>query len=381
MGDTPTDPSTSRSGHPSLRALWTDPFGRLAVRSAQVALVLLVGVAVVLAAVRLKLLVIPLLLALIVSAALFPLVALLRRLHLPHAVAALLTLLLGGVGLGGVIGLAVARVAAQWSTLQSSAIDGFGQALHYLHRGPLSISEQQIEHARQVVVDFITSSEFGQHAMAGVFTTMELATGFVLVLFILFFFLKDGPSIWRFLLRPLRPAWHARVAHAGDCAIDVLGGYLRGTALVALVDTVFIGGAVWILDVPLAVPLSILVFLAAFVPIVGATATGVIAALVALVTVGLSAAIWVSVVVIVVNQLEGNLLSPVVLGRSLQLHSLAVLLALTAGTILGGIVGTLLAVPLTGVAWAVAKSWNDPLPSPPDGKAEPPCHRSLHRGA
>jgi len=343
--------------------MWTDPFGCLAVRSAQVVLVLLVATAVMQAAIRLRLLVIPLLLALIVSAALFPLVAILRRLRLPHALAALLTLMLGGVGIGGVITLAVARVAAQWPSLQSSAIDGLGQALHYLHRGPLSISEQQIDRARQDVVDFMTSSEFGQHAMAGVFTTMELATGFVLVLFILFFFLKDGPSIWGFLLRPLRPDWHARVAHAGDCAIGVLGGYLRGTALVALVDTVFIGGALWFLDVPLAVPLSILVFLAAFVPIVGATFTGVIAALVALVTVGMSSAVWVSAVVIVVNQLEGNLLSPVVLGRSLHLHSLAVLLALTAGTILGGIVGTLLAVPLAGVAWATVKSWNDPLPS------------------
>ena len=358
---------SSATPRPGLRALWTDGFGRLAIRSAQVILVLLVVVAIVRAAITLKLVVIPLLLALIASAALFPLVALLRRCHLPHAVAALVTLLLGGVGIGGAIGLAVARVAAQWGTLQASAVEGFGQALHYLHRGPLSISEQQIAHTRDAAVDFLTSSEFGQHAMAGVFTTLELATGFVLVLFILFFFLKDGPSIWGFLIKPLRPAWHARVAHAGDCAIGVLGGYLRGTALVALVDTVFIGGTVWILGVPLAVPLSILVFLGAFVPIVGATVTGVIAALVALVTVGLNAAIWVSAVVIVVNQLEGNLLSPVVLGRSLHLHSLAVLLALTAGTILGGIVGTLLAVPITGVAWAVAKSWNDPLPSHADG--------------
>ncbi|MCX7512210.1 AI-2E family transporter [Frateuria hangzhouensis] len=361
-----TRPARSSGTRRRLQALWTDAFGRLATRSAQAILVLLLVAAIVRAALALKLVVIPLLLALIFCAALFPLVALLRRCRVPHALAALVTLLLGGVGVGGMIALAVARVASQWETLQASAIDGFGQALHYLHRGPLSISEQQIDHARDAMVGFLTSSEFGQHAMAGVFTTLELATGFVLVLFILFFFLKDGPSIWRFLIGPLRPAWHARVTHAGDRAIGVLGGYLRGTALVALVDTVFIGGTVWILGVPMAVPLSILVLLGAFVPIVGATVTGVIAALVALVTVGLNAAIWVSAVVIVVNQLEGNLLSPVVLGRSLHLHSLAVLLALTAGTILGGIVGTLLAVPITGVAWAVAKSWNDPLPVSPD---------------
>ncbi|HET6805621.1 MAG TPA: AI-2E family transporter [Frateuria sp.] len=361
MGESP-EPSTATVG-----ALWRDRLGRLAIRCAQVILVAVVLMGVVKAATRLEFVVIPLTLALILGAALFPLVTILRRLRLPHAVAALLTLLLGGLGLGGVLTLAVARVGAQWASLQSSAMDGFGEALHYLRRGPLSLSETQIDHTRQAVVDFVTSSTFGQHAVAGVFTTVELMTGFVLTLFILFYFLKEGPAIWRFLIQPLRPAWHARVSHAGERAIHVLGGYLQGTALVALVDTVFIGGAVWILDVPLAVPLSILVFLGAFVPIVGATLTGIVAALVALVTVGLSAAIWVTVVVIVVNQLEGHLLSPVVLGRSLHLHPLAVLLALASGAILGGIVGALLAVPFTGVAWAVAKSWNTRLPAPHDG--------------
>lgn len=368
MGDArhePSRPSTA-GARSSWSALWGDALGRLAIRSAQVILVVLVLMGVVQAAIRLKLVVIPLTLALILCAALFPLVTVLRRLRLPHAAAALLTLLLGGLGLGGVLTLAVVRVGAQWESLQSSAMDGFGEALNYLRRGPLSLSEAQIGHTRQAVVDFVTSSEFGQHAVAGVFTTVELMTGFVLTLFILFFFLKEGPAIWRFLIQPMRPPWRARVSHAGERAIDVLGGYLQGTALVALVDTVFIGGALWILDVPLAVPLSILVFLAAFVPIVGATLTGVVAALVALVTVGLSAAIWVAVVVTVVNQLEGHLLSPVVLGRSLHLHPLAVLLSLTAGAILGGIVGALLAVPFTGVAWAVAKSWNAPLPPPAD---------------
>lgn len=368
MHDAPQARPGPRPDAPSMPAtLWADGFGRLALRSAQALLLLLMVLAIVHAAVVLKLVVIPVLLALILCAALFPLVALLRRLRLPHGLAALITLLLGGVGVGGVIWLAVARVIGQWEILQNSAIQGFNQALHYLHRGPLSLSEQQIEQARAQAVDFLTSSTFEQHAMASVFTTLELATGFVLVLFILFFFLKDGPSIWRFLIKPFDGAWHGRMDRAGDRAIGVLGGYLRGTALVALVDTVFIGGAVWMLGVPLAVPLTVMVFLGAFVPIVGATVTGVVAALVALVTVGLSAAVWVSVVVLVVNQLEGNLLSPVVLGKSLHLHALAVLLALTAGTILGGIVGTLLAVPLTGVAWAVAKSWNDPLPPPPQG--------------
>ena len=177
----------------------------------------------------------------------------------------------------------------------------------------------------------------------------------------LFFFLKDGPMIWQFLIRPLPVAQRVRAARIGQRSVGVLGAYVRGTAGVALVDTVFIGAGLLILRVPLAVPLSVVVFVTAFIPIVGATAAGIIAALVALVTNGPVVAIIVVAIVIVVNQLEGNLLQPVIMGRSLSLHPLVILLALTAGTIVGGIIGAVLAVPLTSVAWTAIKSWrNDP---------------------
>lgn len=353
-------PARATPAAPVLLACWSDRFGVLAVRSAQTLLVLLLLGTLVVAALRIKLVVIPLLIALILAAALFPPVRVLRR-RLPHAAAAGVALLLGLAAIGSALALAVAQVANRWNDLQAQTVEGFNRALRYLYRGPLPISPTQVSKAKDTVVDFATSGQFGHEALAGVVGAMEVAAGCLLCLVILFFFLMDGPAIWAFLTRALHSPLRQRVNRGGLRAIDVLGGFLRGTAIVALFDTVFIGGTLWILGVPLALPLAILVYLGAFVPIVGATASGVVAALVALVTGGPEAALWVSAVVVVVNQLETHLLSPIVLGKSLHLHSLAVLLALAIGTILGGIAGTLLAVPFTSVAWAIAKSWNEPL--------------------
>ncbi len=135
---------------------------------------------------------------------------------------------------------------------------------------------------------------------------------------VLFFFLKDGPQIWEFLLRPFRGENYARARRIGDKTVTTLGSYLRGTAAVALVDAVGIGIGLLILQVPLALPLAVLVFLLAFIPIVGATVAGIIAALVALVANGPLNALLVVGVVVLVNQLEGNFLQPVLMGRSMQ---------------------------------------------------------------
>jgi predicted PurR-regulated permease PerM len=151
----------------------------------------------------------------------------------------------------------------------------------------------------------------------------------------------------------------------------------------ATVDTVFIGAGLFAFGVPLALPLSLIVFIGAFVPIVGATVAGVLAALVALVTNDLTTALIVVGIVILVNQLEGNLLQPVVLGNALKLHGLVVLLALTAGTILGGIIGAILSVPLTAVAWTAWKivmepDEEEPSPeSPPSHPHAPPAKRGV----
>jgi len=177
---------------------------------------------------------------------------------------------------------------------------------------------------------------------------------------VLFFFLKDGPQLWEFMLRPFRGRNYTRARRIGDKTVSTLGSYIRGTAAVAFVDAVGIGVGLWILQVPLALPLAVLVFLLAFIPIVGATLAGILAALVALVSNGLVNALFVVGVVVLVNQLEGNFLQPVLMGRTLKLHAFVILIALTIGTVLGGILGAVLAVPITAVAWGAIQVWDGP---------------------
>ncbi|HEY0260986.1 MAG TPA: AI-2E family transporter [Lacisediminihabitans sp.] len=341
-------------------ALWTDVLGRLATRCGQVLIVLIVVVLIVWAAVKLQVVVIPVLIALILASALRPVVRLLERV-MPRLIAAIISLLLGVVVFGGVITVAVMGVESQFSSLQKSVVRGIDAVSDFIQNGPIDIGKAQIDNVQKALVDFVTSAQFGSGALAGVGVAIELITGIVLALIVLFYFMKDGPAIWAFLITPFKPVMHAKLRRAGDSAVQSLGGYVRGTSIVAFVDAVCIGVAMVILRVPLAIPLAIVIFVAAFIPLVGATAAGIIAGLVTLVTVDLTAAIWVVIVVILVQQLEGNFLSPVVLGRSLKLHGLVVLLALTAGTVLGGIVGTLLSVPSAAVAWSILKQWNDPI--------------------
>lgn len=342
---------------PDSRALWADTFGRVATRAAQTLLILAMVVLIAWVLVQLASLMVPLLVALIVAAALQPLMRVLKP-RMPDGLAAAAALLLGGIGLGGAVAYAVVRMFSQADAVKTAAVQGFQQAMNYLHNGPLPISDKQIVEARQSVVDFFTSTSFGADALAGVHGAVEVFAQAILGLFILFFLLKDGKKMGSFLTRAFTSPLRTKARYSGAQGMEVLGGYLRGTAIVGVVDTVLIGGALWLLDVPLAMTLSILVFIGAFIPIIGATVSGVIAALVALVTVDLNAAIWVAGVVLAVNQLEGNVLAPLVLGRSMHLHSLVVLLALSAGAVLGGIAGTFLAVPLTALAWAVLKAWN-----------------------
>ena len=355
------EPTVTTSGEiVTAGSMWSDRFGRIGTRSAQVILVLIVVSLAVYAATVLKLVVIPAVLALIIASAFRPLVRVLERV-MPRLLAAIVSLLLGVIVFGGVITIAVIGIQSQFETLSKSVTSGVDQVVDFVNNGPIPISTEQIDDVRQSIIDFVTSSQFGAGAVAGVSTAAEIVTGGVLAVIILFYFLKDGPQIWTFLLRPFKPEPRAKAHRAGLAAVTTLGGYVRGTAIVAAVDAICIGVALVILQVPLAIPLAILIFVGAFIPLVGATATGIIAALVTLVTVDFNAALVVAIVVIVVQQLEGNFLSPVVLGKSLELHGLVVLLALTAGTVLGGIVGTLLSVPIAAVAWAVIREWNDPV--------------------
>ncbi|MGK9149038.1 AI-2E family transporter [Plantibacter flavus] len=346
--------------------LWNDRIGTLATRSVQTLAVVAVAALIVFAMTQLSLVMIPVVIALILASAIHPLIRWMRNKGVPSILATWIALLSLIVILGGIGWLIVWAVRSQWDDLVDSASQGFGQLQDWISTLPFDIDSKQIEDAKQTAIDFLTSSQFGSGALAGVSATASFVTGLFLMVVVLFFFLKDGPRIWEFLLRPFTGASYDRAKRIGTKTVDVLGGYVRGTATVAAVDAVGIGVALAIIGVPLALPLGVIVFLTAFIPLVGATAAGILAALVALVANGPVAALIVVIVVIAVNQLEGNFLQPVVMARSLKLHALVVLLALTAGTILGGIVGAVLAVPIAAVAWGIIGVWNGP-----DQPAEP----------
>jgi predicted PurR-regulated permease PerM len=349
----PSDPK------PGLRTMWTDNLGRTATRSIQIIAVLLLAVALVYALINLKVVVIPVIIALILASALHPLIAFMRKRGVPSIVATWVALVLAIVVIGGVVTLIVFAVQNQWPSLVKSAEDGVDQVQNWLQTTNLPIDQAHLQDLQKTATDFLTSSQFGSGALAGVTVVGEIATAVALGVVVLFFFLKDGPEMWAFLIKPLSPHNHQRFERIGGRSVSVFGGYVRGTAIVALVDAVGIGIVLSILQIPLAIPLAVIVFIGAFIPIVGATVAGILAALVALVTNGLWAAVWVVVAVVGVNQLEGNFLQPIVMGKSLKLHPLVILIALAAGTILGGIIGAILSVPIAAVAWAIIKTWNE----------------------
>mgnify|MGYP000288823489 FL=1 len=337
---------------------WGDSLGRASIRTAQVLLLLVLAVVVVYALIQVRLVVIPALLALILAAAIAPFVHWLRRRGWPSTAATTVSFLVLLLAFGAVITGIVLAVMSQSDELASKATEGFNRVYDFIRTGPFPIDDQQIQQAREAAIDFATSSTVGAGAISGLSAAGNFITGALLMAVILFFFLKDGESIWAFVLRAFKGEKLVRARRAGERSLNVLGGYVRGTSIVAFVDAFFIGLALVVMGVPLALPLAALTFIGAFIPLIGATLAGILAALVALVANGPVAALIVIIVVIVVNQLEGNFLQPVVMGQALNVHALVILLALTAGTILAGIIGAILAVPLVAVAWAAIKAWN-----------------------
>ncbi len=342
-------------------SLWADGFGTLAIRAIQIIVVVAVTAGIVYAIQQLTLVTIPLVLALILACAFHPVMSWMRRRGLPFVLATFLTLL-GIVVILGLLGwLIVWAVRDQWDELYSQAEDGVQHLIAWAQTLPFDFLDQdQIDEWLGTLTDFVTSSQFGSGALAGVGAVANFVTGFVLMVTILFFFLKDGPQMWEFLLRPFRGENYERARRIGDKTVSTLGSYVRGTATVAAVDAVGILIGLMILQVPLYIPLAVLVFLLAFIPIVGATVAGILAALVALVANGWVNALFVVGVVVLVNQLEGNFLQPFLMGRSMKLHAFVILVALTVGTVLGGIVGAVLAVPIAAALWGVIQVWDGP---------------------
>lgn len=362
MADMPNESAHARSRRRrfTIPGLWTDVMGRLSIRALQLLLIGAVTALLVFAMLNVAVVVIPALLAVILACALWPLVHLARRV-MPTVLAAWTVLfgallVLGGVGTGLFF-----SVLNQWPSLVDQAGQGFNE-LRNLVDGLMSnfgitIDQQQIDGAIDSVSSFVTSSSFGSGAVSTLGAAGSFLTGLILLLVILFFFLKDGDRIWAFFVSWTPQHFRGKWIASGDRAVQTFGSYVRGTALIAAIDAVGITVALLILQVPLALPLGVLIFLGGFVPVIGATVAGALATLVALVANGPVTALIVLAVVIVIQQLDGNLLQPLVMAQTLNLHALVILVALTAGTVLAGVVGALLSVPLTAVAWDIIKVW------------------------
>ena len=296
---------------------------------------------------QLELIVVPIALATMVAALLLPAVDFLDRLGLPRGVAVALMLLSGFAVVGGILTFVVSQFIEGVPALAEQvgqSIEGLG---NWLSSGPLHVGGDQIKQARETALEALRDNQekvtSGALSTAGTLT--EIVTGALLVLFTLIFLLHGGRNIFGFVTKVFPENVQPRVRDAGRAGFRSLIGYVRATFLVALVDAVGIGTGLAIMGIPLALPLASLVFMGAFIPLVGAVVAGFLAVIVALIAKGLIYALITLGLIIAVQQLEGHVLQPLVMGRAVSIHPLAVVLAIAAGGITAGIVGALLAVP------------------------------------
>ncbi|MFV2116739.1 AI-2E family transporter [Micromonospora sp. LOL_025] len=300
------------------------------------------------------------------AALLDPVQLALRRLHLPAALAALLTVLLLLGLLFGVGALVWNLTANQFSELSQELVQGLQRTRDFV-TSTLPVSDRQLDQlldqARQ---------GFGQGSVdpvSGARTAAEVLGSALLALVLLFFLLKDGRSMWRWTLSRTTGPNREVTAEAGRVGWRTLGAYSRGTMMIAAIDAIGIGLALVVLRVPLAFPLALITFFGGFIPIIGATVAGAVAVLVALAAKGPVTALLVLAAVITVQQVEGNLLEPLIMKRQVRLHPAVILVAVTAGTLIAGIAGAFVSVPLTAVVWRVIDTIQQhrqrPTPAPP----------------
>ena len=298
-----------------------------------------------------KIVVIPLAIAMLLSALLAPAVGWLLRARLPRSLATFLVLVGGIAAVAGTLTLVVNQFMDGLPQLTNNASQGILQIQEWAQTGPLHLTNEQVDAAIKSGQNWVNAntSSLTATGVATATTLAEVLTGALLVLFATFFFLRDGRKIWRFIVRlfPVNARW--QLSDAGDASWATLGSYVRATVLVAFIDAVGIGLALVVLKVPFPFPLAALVFLGAFIPIVGASVSGAVAVLVALVDRGWVIALFVLIAVLIVQQVEGHVLQPLIMGRAVAIHPLVVIIGIASGVVLAGIVGALVAVPLIAV--------------------------------
>jgi predicted PurR-regulated permease PerM len=295
--------------------------------------------------------VVPCIAALLLTALVQPLTSRLRRAGLPNMTATWVTLLIAAIVLGGVVTLVANRISADYPTLLAETKHTVAQVQSWLAGPPFHIKNTNVQKYLNNIPSYLSKhkSLVEGTVVTGGKIASEFFGGLVLMLFVTFFLVKDGERIWNWLLGAMRTGTARRVDRAGHASWLVLVYYMRGTVVVAAIHALVVGVALWVMGVPLAVPLAVLVFVAAFVPLVGLLVAGALAVIVTLATKGWVDAVILLGILIIEDQLEAHLLQPQVVGKMIRLHPLAVILSLAAGGVLAGIPGAVVAVPIVAV--------------------------------
>ena len=351
---------------------------RLAAGIAWRFLVVVAAIGVVaLALAHLRVVILPVVFALFTAAVLAPPTAWLRRSGAPRSLAAVAVIVASIVVVAAIVTFLVPRVAADIGKVGDGVEEGITTVSDWLLEGPLELSRTELEEYRDDALAEARdrADDIAGGVLGGAYLVIEIVAGLVLALFLLFFFLRDGDRMWPWVVRLFPFEARAQVDEVGQITWRTLGGYLRGVSLVALMDAVFIGIALWVIGVPLVLPLALLTFIGGFFPVIGAFAAGTAAALVALVANGPLDALLVVAATFVVQQVEGNLLQPIIVGRAVRIHPVAVILAVASGAVIWGVAGAIIAVPLVAVAARAASYLRSGDSAASAAAAQPPLER------
>lgn len=363
---------------------WLRRYGQMAWLA--IGMVIVVAM-VVFATTRIQAVFIAVFLALVVTSVLYPVTSMLAR-HMPRGLATAATMLGSVLVVAGILTYVIGSVAGQWSTLGDQFGEGVDRIFEFLEDGPLPIHVTQAEIADGIsslvtqAQEYITANagDLASQVLSNAGTVALVFTILALSVFVTVFFLSRGEDMWRWFLNQLPSRSREPMHRAASAGWYTFSGYARGTVIVATADGVMALVLLIIVGVPLAAPLAVLVFIGAFIPLIGAPLAMIIAAVVALAAVGVVPAIIVTLGIALIGQIEGHLLQPLVMGRQVSLHPVVVALGVTAGTFLGGLLGAIIAIPLIAVVWAVYSALHETDP-PIEGPLPRPAERATRNRA
>lgn len=353
---------------PRRPASWLVPIGvRTASEWSWRVLVIAIGIMAVLwGLAQLSTIVVPVVVAVLLAALLWPVTRVLSRV-MPRGAAAGLTVIGTLAAISGLLSFVGTQFSSQLPGITSQVGQGYDQIRAWFKQ-TFRLSDTQFDTYLQRARDELSKSSgnIGDTATQAGLTAGHVVAGFFLALFTLFFFLYEGEKIWAWVVRLFPRDARPKVHSSGRIAWGQLSAFTHATAAVAAFDAVFIAIGAWILGVPFALGVGVLVFFGAFVPIIGALVTGAVPVLLALVTLGPVQALIMLAIVVVVMQLESHALQPLIMGRAVRVHPLSVILGIAAGVLVAGVVGALIAVPLVAVVNSVGHHLLDAKPPPPE---------------